>query len=164
MEFVNGFRITSHIWIMENNPVMFETTNQPWYAMICHDGHLWHSEATGYSIFRHPPRFFCTRIAPRIEPKHSTLGAQLRMMLLIAISKGGHAMKNWRNFIRLMVNNSHWHPFISTWLVINISIFKHVCLAQGKISGVLPWLWGKNQSSSELKACHLKPQIWVINL
>ena len=28
MEFVNGFRMTTHISIMENNPFMFQTTNQ----------------------------------------------------------------------------------------------------------------------------------------
>ena len=28
MEFVNGFRMTSHIFIMENNPFMFLSTNQ----------------------------------------------------------------------------------------------------------------------------------------
>ena len=28
MEFVNGFRMTSLQYEMENNPVMFETTNQ----------------------------------------------------------------------------------------------------------------------------------------
>jgi hypothetical protein len=27
-EFVNGFRMTSLFYVMENNPVMFETTNQ----------------------------------------------------------------------------------------------------------------------------------------
>ena len=35
MEFgTNGFRIIYPIYEMENNPVMFETTNQLWYSNV----------------------------------------------------------------------------------------------------------------------------------
>jgi hypothetical protein len=39
MEFVNGFRMTSLFYEMENNPAMFQTTNQIYnsYGVFSHD-------------------------------------------------------------------------------------------------------------------------------